>query len=78
MTFIIGTGSLHRAHAAEVAVQRQAGFFGGGLGHRHRDGQHGVGAEADLLGGAVEVDQRLVEEGLLGGVEAETPRRSRC
>jgi hypothetical protein len=28
MTFIIGTGRLHAAGAAEVAVQRQAGFFG--------------------------------------------------
>jgi hypothetical protein len=35
MTFIIGTGRLHAAHAAEVAVQRQAGFFGRGAGHGH-------------------------------------------
>ena len=61
---------LHRAGAAEVAVQRQAGFFGGGLGHRHRHRQHGVGAEAALVFGAVQVDQGAVEEGLLVGVEA--------
>ena len=60
-----------RAHAAEVAVQRQAGFLGRGARHRHADRQRGVGAQAALVVGAVEVDQRLVEEGLLGGVEAQ-------
>jgi hypothetical protein len=64
-------GQLHAAHAAEVAVQRQAGFFGGGAGHGHGDGQHGVGAQAALVVGAVQVDQGLVEEGLLGGVQAQ-------
>jgi hypothetical protein len=66
MTFIIGTGRLHAAHAAEVAVQRQAGFFGRGARHGHADGQHGVGAQAALVVGAVQVDQGLVQEGLLG------------
>jgi hypothetical protein len=58
-------------HAAEVAVQRQARFFGRGAGHGHRHGQHRVGAQAALVVGAVQVDQRLVEEVLLGGVEAQ-------
>mmetsp|Transcript_81542 Transcript_81542/g.226847 ORF Transcript_81542/g.226847 Transcript_81542/m.226847 type:complete len:508 (+) Transcript_81542:825-2348(+) len=58
-------------HAAEVAVQRKAGLFGGGTGHGHRDGQHRVGAQAALVLGAVQVDQGLVEEGLLGGVQAQ-------
>ncbi len=30
---------LHRAHAAEIAVERQAGLFGSSLGDRHRDGE---------------------------------------
>ncbi len=64
-------GQLHAAHAAQVAVQRQAGLFCGGAGHGHGDGQHGVGAQAALVVGAVQVDQRLVQEGLLGGVQAQ-------
>ena len=56
MTFIIGTGICIAPAAAEVAIQRQAGFFGRGLGHRHRHGQHGVGAQARLVFGAVEFD----------------------
>ena len=71
MMFIIGTGMLIGPAAAEVAVERQAGFFGRRLGHRHRDGQHGVGAEARLVVGAVQFDQGLVDEGLLLGIEAD-------
>jgi hypothetical protein len=57
--FIIGTGICIGPDAAEVAVERQAGFFGSSLGHGHRHRQHGVGAEARLVVGAVEVDQGL-------------------
>jgi hypothetical protein len=57
------------AHAAEVAVQRQARFLGRGARHRHADGQRGVGAQAALVVGAVQVDQGLVQEGLLAGVQ---------
>ena len=72
MTFIIGTGICIAPHAAEVAVQRQARFFGrGACATAMRHGQHRVGAEAALVVGAVEVDQRAVEEGLLARVEAE-------
>ena len=62
---------LHAAHAAEVAVQRQARFFGRGArdGHAHR--QRGVGAQAALVVGAVQVDQRAVQEGLLRRIQAE-------
>jgi hypothetical protein len=35
------------------------------------DGQHGVGAQAALVVGAVQVDQGLVQEGLLGSVQAQ-------
>jgi hypothetical protein len=64
-------GQLHAAHAAEVAVQRQAGLFGRGAGHGHRDGQRGVGTQARLVLGAVQVDHGFVQEGLLGGVQAQ-------
>jgi hypothetical protein len=40
---------LHRARAAEVAVQRQAGFLGRRLGRRHRHREHRVGAQARLV-----------------------------
>jgi hypothetical protein len=36
-----------------------------------RHGQHGVGAQAALVVGAVQVDQGLVQEGLLGRVQAQ-------
>ena len=51
----------HRQHvgvgAADVAVQRQAELVGRGLGHGQRHAEDGVGAEAGLVVGAVEVDQ---------------------
>jgi hypothetical protein len=61
----------HAARAAEVAVQRQTGFFGRCLGHGHRHRQRGVGAETRLVFRAVELDQRAVDEGLLFGVETD-------
>jgi len=66
-----GHGQLHAAHAAQVAVQRQAGLFGGSARHGHRHGQHGVGAQAALVLGAIQVDQGLVQKGLLGGIQAQ-------
>ena len=66
-----GHGQLHAAHAAQVAVQGQARLFGGSAGHGHGHGQHGVGAQAALVLGAVEVDQGLVQERLLGGIQAQ-------
>ena len=59
----------HRGRAAEVAVERQARLFGRGLRDRHRDGEHRVRAQARLVLGAVEIDQRAIEEGLLVRVE---------
>ncbi|SQC39936.1 Uncharacterised protein [Clostridium sporogenes] len=61
---------LHRARTAEVAVQRQAGLFGGRLRDGHRHGQHRVRAQARLVVGAVQLEQRLVEERLFRRVEA--------
>ena len=66
-----GHGQLHCSHAAKVAVQRQAGLFCSGAGHGHGDSQHGVGAQAGFVFGAVQVDQGFVQEGLLGCVQTQ-------
>ena len=60
---------LHDAGTAEVTVQRQTGFFGGGLGHGHGDGQHGVGAETAFVFGTVQIDQGAVQKRLFAGVQ---------
>ena len=60
--------------AAHVAEQRKAGGFGGSLGDGQGHAEDGVGAQALLVGGAVQVDHRLVDQALLGGVEAEDRR----
>ena len=65
----------HRQHvgvgAADVAVQRQLELVGRGLGHGERHAEDGVGAEAGLVVGAVEVDQRPVDAALVERVEAD-------
>ncbi len=61
---------LHAAGAAEVTIERKPRLLGRRLGDRHRHGEQRVGAEARLVLGAVEVDERLVDEALLLGVEA--------
>jgi hypothetical protein len=65
----------HRQHVgvrtAHVAVQRELGFVGRGLGRRQRHAQDRVGTEATLAVGAVEGHQLVVEEPLVGGVEAD-------
>ena len=58
------------ADAAEIAVERQADADGGGLGGGEADGQDRVGAEPLLVLGAVELDHRRVERGLVERVEA--------
>jgi hypothetical protein len=60
-----------RADAAEVAVQRQLVGGGGGAGARHRHREDRVGAERALGRGAVELAQRRVDRGLIGGVGAD-------
>ena len=59
----VGVGS------AQVLVQRQIGGIGGSLGHSQRDSEDGVGAEAGLVLSPVQVQQHLVDDALLGGVE---------
>jgi hypothetical protein len=61
----------HRRGAAEVAVERQASLFGGGASACHRYRQQGIGTEARLVVGAVEIDHGLVDEGLVLDVEAD-------
>ena len=58
-----------RAAAPEVAVERQPAFLGRRLGARHRHREDGVGAQARLVLGAVQLDQHAVEVRLLGDVE---------
>ena len=54
--------------AAEVTEERKAGRLGSCLGHGERDAEDRVRAEARLVRGAVEIDHRLVDEALVGGV----------
>src|SRR5258708_2955130 len=76
ITFIIGTGipiALHPpdAGAAEVAGERQARFLCRRLRHRHGNGEQRVRAQPGLVLGAVQIDQRAVDESLLDRVEAD-------
>jgi hypothetical protein len=64
MTFIIGTG-ICMEPLPPVAVQRQPDSSAAALATAIRHGQHGVGAQAALVLGAVQVDQVSVQEGLL-------------
>ncbi len=64
----------HRQHvgvgAAHVAVQRDVQLDGGGLGDGERGAQDGVGAQAGLVVGAVEIEQGLIAVALVQGVAA--------
>ena len=57
--------------AADVAEQRQAPLVGRGVGDGEGHAEDGVGAEAGLVVGAVEIEQDLVDAALVGGLEAE-------
>jgi hypothetical protein len=78
---IVGVGAAvddvhhrHRQHAgrdaADVLVERQAGRLGGGLGGGQRDAEDGVGAQAALVGRAVQLDHQVVDAALVFGVDA--------
>ena len=56
--------------AADVAVERHGQLVGGGLGDGERHAEDGVGAEAALVVGAVELDEHAVDVALVEGVEA--------
>ena len=57
-----------RRAGGEQPPERRAGSLGGGQRAGHRRRQHGVGAQARERGRAVEVAQRRVDHGLIGGV----------
>ena len=59
-----------RARAADIAVERQARLLRRRLRDRERDAEDGVGAEAALVGRAVELDHRAVDAELIVGVAA--------
>ena len=63
-----------RVRPADIAEQRQLGGIGGRFGDGQRDTQDGVGAQPGLVRGAVEVDQRLVHQPLIVGVEPDHGR----
>ena len=58
-----------RVGAADVAEQRQPCRLGGRLRHRQRHAEDRVGAQPRLVGRAVEVEQRLVDEALVVGAQ---------
>ena len=65
----------HREHvrvrAADVPVEREVRLVGAGLGHRERRAERGVGPEAALGVGAVELDQGAVDVALVERLHAE-------
>jgi hypothetical protein len=59
--FIIGT---------DIAVERQAGGFGGSLGHGQRHAQDAIGAEPRLVRRAVQFNHGAVDGDLVFGLHA--------
>ena len=57
--------------AAQVAVQWQAGVLGGGAGGGQRHGEQRVGAQAALVGRAVQLDHRAVDGHLVVRIVAD-------
>ena len=57
-------------YAAQVVVQGQAQEIGRGAGVGHGDAQDGVGAQAALVLGAVQLDHEVVQRGLAKGLHA--------
>ncbi len=56
--------------ATNIAVKRQFQVGRGSLGHRQRHPQDGIGAKARLVGCAVQVDHDVVDDHLLGRLDA--------
>ena len=63
-----------RVRATEVAEQRQPGGVGSGLRDGQRHTEDRVGAEAGLVGRSVAIEQRLVDEALVVGVQTDHGR----
>ncbi len=58
-------------HAADVVIEAVAGGQRAGLGAGQGHAQNGVGAQAGLVGGAVQLDEELVDAGLIQHVQAQ-------
>ncbi len=65
-----GRGQDAGVDAAEVAIEGDLEVLRNGAGGGHGDGEDGVGAKLGLVGGAVEGNHGLVDEALVGGVDA--------
>ena len=63
-----------RVGAADIAIERKRRGLRRGLGHRHRDAEDRIGAEAGFVRRAVEFDHHGVDVALVGRVEAEQLR----
>ncbi len=65
----------HRQHAgagtAQIAVEREAGHVGGGLGDGEADSEDGVGPESALVVGPVELEHGVIDGDLVGRIHAE-------
>ena len=66
-----GHGQGLGVHAAQIAVQGQAQALGGCLGAGQGSAQNGVGAQTALVGGTVQLDEELVDVGLVQHVQAD-------
>jgi hypothetical protein len=69
--FSIGTGSRWAFGPADVAEQRQAARVGGALATARLTPSMALAPEPALVGRAVEVDEDLVDDALLGRLDAQ-------
>ncbi len=67
----IGTGRTLRLDAPEVGVERPPGARRRGLRDRKRDAEDGVGTEAPLVRGAIELDHETIDLGLAARIPAD-------
>ncbi len=63
-----GCGECGGVDTADVAVEWEFESIGGSARGSHRDAEDGVGSEAGLVGGSVEVEHEVVDLALLEGV----------
>ena len=66
-----GDGQGLGVDAADIVIQAGAQGLSGGLGHGQGTAQDGVGAQAALVGSAVQLDHGLVDGHLVQGVHAD-------
>ena len=63
-----------RVRSAEIAEQRQFGRIGRRFGDGERNAKNRVATQPGLVGGAVEIHQRLVDQPLIVGIEPDHGR----